>query len=154
MRQLIDSFRDAGAAIDEFVSTLAATPEVLSKPVDDGGWTGADVLAHLLEGELVYAVRIGQVLTLADPVIQAYDQDAWVTRFAAADGGADDPAGWVALHSALRRRLCTLLSKLTEDEWARGGRHEERGIETVEGIVRHLVSHDREHLEQLRAAVA
>lgn len=75
-------------------------------------------------------------------------------RFAAADGGADDPAGWVALHAGLRRRLSALLSTLTADEWARSGRHEERGVETVEGIVRHLVSHDREHLEQLRAAVA
>jgi uncharacterized damage-inducible protein DinB len=136
------------------VSSLAATPELLDKPVGDGEWSGAEVLAHLLQGELVYAVRIGQVLTLSDPVIQAYDQDAWVARFVAADGGVDDPAAWVALHSRLRRRLVALLSSLSDAEWARGGRHEERGVETVEGIVAHLVSHDREHLAQLRAAVA
>ena len=145
---------ESGRALDEFVSSLASTPEVLDKPVDDGGWTGADVLAHLLEGELVYAVRIGQVLTLEDPVIQAYDQDAWVSRFGTVDGFAGDVSSWVALHSLLRRRLCAVLSSLSDSEWARGGRHEERGAETVRGIVDHLVAHDREHLAQLRAAVA
>jgi hypothetical protein len=142
---------ESGRALEDFVSSLASTPEVLEKPVDDGGWRGADVLAHLLEGELVYGVRIGQVLTLSDPVIQAYDQDAWVARFAAVDG---DVASWVALHSLLRRRLCAVLASLTPSEWERGGRHEERGVETVRGIVDHLVEHDREHLAQLRAAVA
>lgn len=151
MRLLTSAFAESGRALDDFVSSLAPSPEVLEKAVADGGWRGVDVLAHLLEGELVYAVRIGQVLTLPDPVIQAYDQDAWVSRFAAVDG---DPASWVALHSLLRRRLCAVLSSLGESEWARGGRHEERGVETVRSIVEHLVEHDREHLAQLRAAVA
>jgi hypothetical protein len=155
VRELISSFAAAGEAIEAFVSTL--DPAVLEKPVDDGGWTGADVLAHLLEAELVYAVRIGQVLTLDDPVVQAYDQDAWVARFGRVDGGTGAPvdaAAWVALHGGLRRRLCALLSTLSAAEWSRGGRHEERGVETVEGIVSHLVHHDQEHLAQLRAAVA
>lgn len=143
--------RESGAAIDELVSSLASTPEVFDNPVDAGGWTGADVLAHLLQGELVYAVRIGQVLTLDDPVIQAYDQDAWVDRFARVHG---DVSAWVSLHSALRDRLCRVLESLSDDEWSRVGRHEERGIETVRAIAEHLVHHDAEHLAQLRAAVA
>lgn len=155
MRELIEAFAASGAAIDSFVSSLAAEPAVLGKPVGDGdGWTGAEVLAHLLQGELVYAVRIGQVLTLPDPVIQAYDQDAWVERFAGVDGGVTDVDAWVSLHRALRSRLVGLLSGLATDEWSRGGRHEERGVETVRGIVEHLVHHDGEHLAQLRSAVA
>jgi hypothetical protein len=154
VRLLISTFAESGRAIDDAVSSLAATPEVFDTPVGDGGWTGTDVLAHLLEGELVYAVRIGQVLTRSDPVIQAYDQEAWVSRFAAVDGFGGDVSSWVALHSLLRRRLCALLSSLSATEWARGGRHEERGVETVRGIVEHLVEHDREHLAQLLAAVA
>jgi hypothetical protein len=146
---LIDAFAASGTAIDDYVSSL--DPALLEKPADDGGWRGVDVLAHLLQGELVYAVRIGQVLTLDDPVIQAYDQDAWVARFVDVDG---DVSAWVALHALLRRRLCALLSSLSPSEWARGGRHEERGVETVHGIVDHLVEHDREHLAQLRAALA
>lgn len=146
----------SGAALDEFVSSLASDPDVLHHPVDDGAsWTGADVLAHLLEAELVYAVRIGQVLTLPDPVIQAYDQDAWVRRFGGVDGGrALAVADWVALHGLLRRRLCALLATLSPEEWSRGGRHEERGVETVSDIVGHLVEHDAEHLAQLQTAVA
>lgn len=142
---------ESGQALEDFVSSLASTPGVFDGPVDDGGWRGVDVLAHLLQGELVYGVRIGQVLTLDDPVIQAYDQDAWVTRFGSFDG---DVSSWVALHSMLRRRLCAVLLSLSEAEWERGGRHEERGAETVRGIVDHLVEHDREHLAQLAAAVA
>jgi hypothetical protein len=46
------------------------------------------------------------------------------------------------------------LASLSRDEWSRSGRHEERGVETVRGIVDHLVAHDREHLAQLHAAVA
>jgi uncharacterized damage-inducible protein DinB len=156
VRQLISAFEASGAALDEFVSSLASDPDVLHEPVDGGAsWTGADVLAHLLEAELVYAVRIGQVLTLPEPVIQAYDQDAWVRRFAAVDGGGGiGIADWVALHRLLRQRLCALLTTLSPDEWVRGGRHEERGVETVSDIVGHLVEHDGEHLAQLRAAVA
>lgn len=145
---------ESGRALGEFVASLASTPEVFQKPVDDGGWCGGDVLAHLMEGELVYAVRIGQVLTLDDPVIQAYDQDAWVARFGSVDGFDGDVSSWVALHSLLRRRLCALLGSLSESDWSRGGRHEERGVETVRSIVEHLVEHDHEHLAQLRVAVA
>ena len=153
MRQLISAFEASGAALDDVVSSMASNPGVLHDPVDDGAsWTGADVLAHLLEAELVYAVRIGQVLTVPDPVIQAYDQDAWVRRFASVDGAAD-VADWVALHRLLRRRLCALLATLSPEEWGRGGRHEERGVETVADIVAHLVEHDGEHLAQLQAAV-
>lgn len=153
MRQLISSFEASGAAIDSFVATLA--PEALHSPAADGEWTGAEVLAHLLQAELVYPVRLAQVLTLDDPVLQAYDQDAWVARFGPVDGpGATlDVPAWVALHAGLRRRLCALLSTLSESDWARGGRHEERGVETVESVVRHLVHHDEDHLAQLRAAV-
>jgi hypothetical protein len=154
VRLLISTFAESGRSLDDFVSSLASTPEVFDKPVDDGGWRGIDVLAHLLQAELVYAVRIGQVLTLSDPVIQAYDQDAWVSRFAAVDGLDGDVSSWVTLHSLLRRRLCALLVTLSDSEWSRGGRHEERGAETVRSIVDHLVEHDREHLAQLRAAVA
>lgn len=156
MRELIASFEASGAALRTFVSSLASAPAVLDAPVGGGAsWRGADVLAHLLEAELVYAVRIGRVLTLDDPVIQAYDQDAWVRRFAAVDGGGGSGVDeWVALHSLLRRRLCRLLATLSPSEWSRRGRHEERGAETVEGIVAHLVEHDAEHLAQLRAAVA
>jgi uncharacterized damage-inducible protein DinB len=156
VRQLIDAFAASGAALDGVVASLVADPGILHARVDGGAsWTGADVLAHLLEAELVYAVRIGQVLTRDDPVIQSYDQDAWVRRFAGVDGG--DGLGldeWVAVHRGLRRRLCALLSTLTAEEWERAGRHEERGVERVADIVAHLVEHDAEHLAQLRAAVA
>lgn len=44
-----------------------------------------------------------------------------------------------------------VLERLSEEQWQRGGRHEERGPITVGGYAEQQVEHVRAHLEQIRA---
>ena len=148
---------------DALATTLAATGDGIAAWVETtgperlraaarapDGWSATDVLAHLLQAELVYGVRLGMVLTSDTPAIAAYDQDAWVRRLGPLDA---DPEAWVPLYRALRGRTVALLAGVADGEWDRVGLHEERGEESVRGIAEHLVHHDEEHLTQLQALV-
>ena len=128
----------------------ATGPERLRAARTPDGWSATDVLAHLLQAELVYGVRLGMVLTTDRPAIAAYDQDAWVHRLGPLDA---DPDTWLPLHRTLRARTVALLEGVADEEWDRVGIHEERGEESVRTIAEHLVHHDEEHLAQLQSLV-
>lgn len=148
--------RDAVARLaatgDELVAAVgSATAEQLVRRPAPGEWSAAAVLAHLVHTELVYGVRLGMIVTEDHPVIAAYDQAAWAGRFQRVDA---DPVRSLPLWEALRARMVAVLGGLTDEEWERAGRHAERGEESVTAMVDHLVHHDREHLDQLRGALA
>src|SRR4051794_13990785 len=52
---------------------------------DADEWSPATVLSHLADAELVYSVRIRMALTADRPYLAAYDEQAWVRRFAELD---------------------------------------------------------------------
>jgi uncharacterized damage-inducible protein DinB len=140
----------------ELIAALAATPSELraltrgrelTDPGPDGGWSAAQVVSHLVHAEIVYQNRIGQILTLHTPPIAAYAEGAWAERFGSLDA---DPE----LFATLRRRLVRLFESIGADEWERAGLHEERGLESIAGLLEHLVHHDQDHLNQLKNALA
>ena len=47
-----------------------------------------------------------------------------------------------------------LLKSLTPEQWKHHGMHAERGVETIEHIVRMMAGHDLNHLGQVERIVA
>lgn len=136
----------------ELVALLAtAKPEVLRRSPADGEWSPATVVSHLADAELVYGVRIRMVVTADRPYLAAYDEGAWVRRFAEVEVDAKESlARWRALRDANLR----ILGSLEDDEWKLTGLHAERGEQSVVQIADLLVAHDRSHLAQIRASLA
>jgi hypothetical protein len=109
------------------------------------------VISHLVDAEQVYGVRLRLMLTEARPLLTAFDENAWVERFGTLDPDHRETLGrWRALREANVR----VLRSLTDSEWRRVGVHVERGELTVADVAALLADHDRDHLDQIRAALA
>lgn len=114
-------------------------------------WSASMVIAHLADAELVYALRVKQVLIDDRPHFAAYDENAWVDRFSRVE---EDLKDTLARWRANREHLIRLLEALDDAEWRRAGVHPVRGEMTMRQLVALLVEHDRQHLDQLRRAVS
>lgn len=146
----------------DLVAELRRTPGELSALVGElpedrlggtpgaGGWSAAEVAAHLAHFEVLAGARIRMVLTLDRPPLATFGQEEFNRRFASLL--SLDAA--LALFDLNRGVNCDLLSRLQAADWERIGLHPARGEETLAKTVAMLARHDREHLEQMRAAAA
>ena len=150
--------RDPLAVQRELVSRLGMVLDEMSldqliQPEAPGKWSVAMVVRHLAHTEIVYAYRYRVVLAQDDPAIPGFDQDLWAERL------AKDPVSAHAAFahlSALREWNLALLEGLGPKDMARSGRHAERGVETVDQLIRLGAAHDlvhRRQIDRIRKAV-
>ena len=118
----------------------------LSRAYGPGKWTGAQILAHLADVEMVFGFRSRQILAESDYRIQPFDEGKWAERYTSVDAEA-------ALQSFLasRRWNLTLLRGIRPEERARTAYHPERGPETLDVVIRLLAGHDLNHVQQLES---
>jgi DinB superfamily len=119
----------------------------LAAPETPGKWSALRVLRHLVDSELVWAIRLRKVVAEDRPVIQGYDQDLWADRL---HYDRQSPADVRADLVALRRLNLRFLRGLDSEELKRFGVHSERGDESVGHMIRLYAGHDLLHLRQLR----
>lgn len=136
----------------ELVALLAtASPADLRRAPAADEWAAAVVVAHLADAELVYSVRVRIALTADRAHLPAFDENAWVRRFSELETDARESLSrWRALREANLR----VFASLEPEEWKLTGIHPERGELSVNQIADMLVAHDRDHLNQIRVALA
>jgi len=123
----------------------------LRKRPAPGKWSAGEIITHLADCEIVTAWRLRQILAAPGTPIQAFDQDSW-----AGAGHYDkrDARKSLAFFCAAREANLDLLKSLTPEQWKHHGMHAERGVETVEHIVRLMAGHDVNHLGQVERLVS
>ncbi len=128
-----------------------ASPSALRQRPAPGKWSVAEILAHLADTEIVGSWRIRAILGAPGTALQPFDQDAWV-----ASGHYDrrHPRLSLELFRVLREMNAALFKALTPEQWRHHGVHGERGIETVEHIVRLYAGHDLNHTRQIERILA
>jgi hypothetical protein len=109
-------------------------------------WSIAEIVAHIADTELVGGYRIRAILGAPGGVIIGFDQDAWVKALHYDKRGLQKA---FEQYSVLREANVALLKTLTPQQWKHHGVHNERGVETVETIVRMFAGHDLNHFEQI-----
>jgi uncharacterized damage-inducible protein DinB len=117
----------------------------------EGEWSAREVIGHLADAELAYAMRLRLIVAQDRPHLTWYDEEAWVERFGPLD---EDARVSLARWRALRDANVRLFESLEAEEWLRGGIHDTDGMLTVETIAKRMVTHDRTHLDQIRKALA
>jgi hypothetical protein len=136
----------------ELVALLGtAKSDTMHKAPGPDEWAPATVVGHLADAELVYSVRVRMALTADRPYLGAYDEEAWVRRFAELER---DPRESLSRWRALRDSNVRLFESLDPTEWKLSGLHAERGEMSVAQIAEAMVKHDRDHLAQIRAGLA
>lgn len=151
-REPLEILKELPAALAEIVGRM--TDAELRLPEAPGKWSAVVLLAHLADGELVWAYRLRMVLAEADPVLTGYDQDRWVEELGYR---RRDPKVSLEEIEFLRHSNLRLLEGLSPEEFERSGRHSERGRESVRHMVKMYAGHDlvhRRQLERIRTAVS
>ncbi len=161
--QVDGAIASAGPSPDEVVSALAAFPEdlgraiadrpaeVLARPSRDGGWGVVEILPHLRDWEEIFLARVLAVLAEDRPSLSAYDDELWAIE---RDYRGQDPRRTLDRFRTLRGELVAALRDLPPEAWARAGEHEVAGPVTLRWLVERIRAHDREHLDQIRDALA
>jgi DinB superfamily/ChrR Cupin-like domain len=140
------------SALHEFHSRLLLAihgiPEAdLRRPEREGKWSVADVIAHLGDLELVYAVRIRTILAGAggEQPLPSLAQDHWVERV-----HRREPVSELLEQLWFHRRMnLALRERLSEEELSRSGVHPEYGPITVADAFGRIERHDAKHLGQI-----
>jgi hypothetical protein len=109
-------------------------------------WSAAEILAHLADSEMVRGWRIRQILGAPGTPIQAFDQDSWAVS---CHYEKRDPRKSLEVFRVLREANLALLKSLEPEQWKHHGMHAERGVETIEHIVRMNAGHDINHTKQI-----
>lgn len=136
IRETPQKLREAMA--DHDAAGTADTPRA------EGAWTARQILAHLADTEIVFAMRLRQAVAEENHVIQPFDQDAWARGYAAADVETA-----LAVFSAVRTWNVQFIAAQPEGMFAKSLSHPERGAMTFRTLVETMAGHDRNHLSQL-----
>ena len=113
----------------------------------DGGWCIKEILGHLRDAAEVYHKRLYMMSTQTDPLLEPYDQEAFVTEHKYL---RRDIAAMVGELREWRADTVQLLTTLVNWNWARTGRHPESGRRSIRQMVEHMVEHEGEHLADIR----
>ncbi len=113
-----------------------------------GKWTIRQIVAHLADSELVSGYRMRAVLAEDQPVLTAYDQDAWTRNL---DYARRKPKASLESFRRLRAENYELLKDLPEAAFSRTGNHTENGRMTLLAIVEDDAAHAEKHARQMQA---
>jgi hypothetical protein len=145
MQQAIEKLRAFPPRVARAVEGLDAN--ALARPESAGKWSVADVVAHLSDLELVYAVRIRTILAGAggDTPLPVLAQNDWVERV-----HRREPLSELLEQFAFHRRMnLMLVARLNEEELSRSGVHPDYGTITIRDAIARIERHDESHLAQL-----
>ena len=144
---VIASLEATPAKIEAVVARIGTAG--MSRAYAPGKWMARQILSHLADAEMAVGFRLRQALAENDYVVQPFDQDVWARRYDNLDGHTAARA-----FCALRPWNLALVRTLTPSDLARAAMHPERGMESVDIIVKMLAGHDLNHLAQLEQIAA
>ncbi len=150
----------------EIVAILAGLPDAVAAAVagcDDAAlrsqpsadeWCAKDIVAHIMETELLFVRRVRAILAHTGPGLAAISTPVPPWKLHEGKGYADLPADTILERlRATRAATVALVRDLTPEQWAGRGINAE-GTTTVLDLGTWLANHDLGHLAQLRRLCA
>ncbi len=110
-------------------------------------WGIKQIICHLRDAEQIYSERLRKMLGEDEPYLRAFNPDELAIE------NAYKEAKWEEVrkeYNAARQANLDILTALKPVQWLKGAIHQERGHITVHDIAEALVSHNENHLEQIR----
>lgn len=122
------------------------TPDQLRTRPVAGKWSTLEVVCHLVDSEQAWCHRMKRVIVEDQPLLIGYDE----TRFTAGlPYHENDLEEELALLEGMRRQMARTLRTLPEAAWSRTGVHSERGLITLEEMLRAEVEHVPHHIRTI-----
>jgi hypothetical protein len=142
------------------IAILAALPENLRSAVSDltevqidtpyreGGWTVRQLVHHVADSHMNAYVRTRLALTEDWPTIKPYDQKLWAEL---TDARTLPLEVSLELLESVHSRWVALLETLSDEQWQRGYKHPESGMEKLYQVVAVYDWHSRHHVAHVTA---
>ena len=121
---------------------------MLARSYAPGKWSGARILAHVADTELVFFYRFLKAAAEEGSPVVPFDQDHWMAELHAV---APPPSQTIGLVRSLRQGFVHHLRTLPARTLERVAVHPERGPLTPLSIARIVAGHGRHHLTQIAA---
>jgi hypothetical protein len=145
-KPVIDRYAEGGPLLVQAAAGL--TPDLAREHPIPGTWSLAELVAHLLDADLVLADRMKRIIAEESPALQAFDHHAWVDRLGSHSQPPDEAA---ALFAANRRWMARILRAQDEATFGRAGIHTEAGRQTLAEVLVKTANHLDHHLQFLYA---
>ena len=145
-KPIIDRYADGGLIMVQAVAGL--NPEQATAHPGPGAWSPAELVAHLVDCDLVYADRMKRVIAEDNPTLMNMPENLWM---AGLKSGRMPVAEGAALFAANRAWTVHLLRNLDDGAFSRAGLHTEAGRLTLAEILVRAVHHLDHHLKFLYA---
>lgn len=143
-QERIETLRQLPALLRETSARLSEAQ--LDQPYRPGGWTLRQVLHHVPDSHLNAYIRFKWALTEEQPLIKAYDEEAWAEL--------PDSRGPVSvslgLLESLHARWVSLIEAMTPEQFQRSIVHPERGPMNLDQMLCLYAWHSMHHLAHLR----
>ena len=133
------------------VATTGAAGSMLDFKPGEGKWGIRTIVCHLADTEIVFAMRIRQMIAEHNPVIPAIEQDLWAERL---DYSKRKLSQAIETFRRTRAENYELLKELPEEDFARTGQHTKRGVVTVMDMLKIFAQHPEKHVGQIQAVRA
>ena len=121
-------------------------PDGIERPYAPGKWNVRQILCHLADTELVFALDLRQTLAEEHHVVQPMDQDKWAANYDAYGARAA-----LEVFTAVRKWNLALLAVVPPAAMSKPVTHPERGQLTCRTLVEIMAGHDLNHLAQIEA---
>jgi hypothetical protein len=121
-------------------------PEGIERPYAPGKWNARQILCHLADTELVFALDLRQALAEDHYVVQPMDQDKWAANYDAFGARAA-----LEVFTTVRKWNLALLAVVPPAVMSKLVTHPERGPMTFRTLVEIMAGHDLNHLKQIEA---
>ncbi len=143
-RDPLDVMAETASALARIVDRHSAAA-LRTRPFE-GKWTPNEIIGHLTDSEWVYGYSLRLILGGDDPAILGTKQDLWV---AALRHNEREPLELVEIFRTLRQLNLAEWRRASPEHLKRTGRHNERGLESLDVMLRLLAGHDLSHLAQI-----
>lgn len=143
---LIDHYA-LGVEVLDYATQGLSLEQARARP-GPGAWSLAELVAHVLDADLVISDRIKRVIAEDRPTLLAFDESAWIDRL---DSNAMLVAEAASLFGANRRWMTRLLRDRPESDFGRVGVHSSAGPQTLADLVAKATGHLDHHLRFLYA---
>ena len=143
----------------DLVEALNATPRALQRELNglseaaltyrpaEGEWSINEVCGHMRDDAQFLHRRLFAMIKLEEPRLEAWDQEALMRERNPQATPIDE---LLAEFTAQRRETVEMLADLVHWNWARQGRHAERGRVSIRQMVEGAIRYEKSHLEQIR----
>ncbi len=144
LKELIDRFAAGGVVLSYAASGL--TPEQETARPGPGAWSVAELVAHMVDSDLVACDRMKRVIAEHEPTLLAYDENAWILRLRSNEMPVEEA---INLFAANRRWMSRVLRGCDEADFNRAGNHTVHGRMTLAELVTTYAGHLDHHLKFL-----